>query len=206
MAAEQDPADAGYTQLVCGSSDEDGDAATDGAERAVGACDLGEGGTAADRLLHMLEADYHRCLEADRSARHEPGAGSVPAVQATVDEATSGGGSSAPAEENKGVGAAPTRDSETGEGGADRPRTDVSEALAAASIDSDSNSAAPAESTGRAAGGFQGGAFAQAVASSSVDDVRVAMAGISLPPDAWPAWARDVGEKELLDRLRTNAK
>ena len=200
--AEQDPADAGYTQLVCGSSDEDGDAATDGVGWAAGARELEESGTAADRLLHMLEADYHRCLDADQSARHEPGA---EFVASGVDEATSGGGSPAPAEESKGTGAASKDDSETNEDGADRPHNAGSEAWAA-SIDGDSNGAATAEFTGRAAGGSQAGAFAQAVAGSRVDDVRAAMAGISLPPDAWPAWARDVGEKELLDRLRANAK
>ena len=71
-AAPQDPVDAGYTQLLCGSSDEDNDATTDGAETALGAHNPEDGGTAADRLLHMLEADYFRCLEAERSVPVEP--------------------------------------------------------------------------------------------------------------------------------------
>ena len=57
-----------------------------------------------------------------------------------------------------------------------------------------------------AGGGIQSGAFAQAVASSSADDIQAAMAGISLPSTAWPAWAQDVSEKELLDRMRANLK
>lgn len=214
--------DAGYTQLLCGSSDEDNDAdAPVGAvDKGIGSRDLEVSETAADRLLHMLEADYHRCLEAERSTAAEASPKAPSSVDAEREvsigvatcEHTVEGGSRAPVDDGGGESRAPpeegTRiagqgDAEAGDDAADRLCADASAAPQGADI---AAAAAPADSTSAVAGDVQGGAFAQAVASSSVGDIQAAMAGISLPPTAWPAWAQDVSEKELLDRLRANAK
>ncbi len=223
----QDPVDAGYTQLLCGSSDNDdddddddnGDAPNGADYKGVGSRGLEPSETAADRLLHMLEADYHRCLEAERSNPTEASSEATFSADAGQEAPTGldacehgvepdfvpvrGGESRAPPEEGSVI--AGQSDSEAGNDASGRLRADASTALEA-SQDADIAAAAPAESTSAPAGVVQGGAFAQAVASSSVDDIQAAMAGISLPPAAWPAWAQDVSEKELLDRLRANVK
>eukprot|EP01043_Picozoa_sp_COSAG02_P023058 COSAG02_NODE_1219_length_13812_cov_108.713629_11_plen_265_part_00 len=216
----QDPVDAGYTQLLCASSDDDdGDAPTGADYKDVGPCGLEPSETAADRLLHMLEADYHRCLEAERSTSTEASpqttfsadagreaptgldAGEDGADADCVAPIGSGGGDSRAPKEGSVI----AGQSDSGDDASGRLFADVS-AAPAASQDADIAAAAPTESTSPPAGVVQGGAFAQAVASSSVDDIQAAMAGISLPPAAWPAWAQDVSEKELLGRLRANAK
>ena len=92
-------------------------------------------------------------------------------------------------------------------GGGDAGGRPVEASVAsAASADADDDAAVRSASTSCVVSSAQGGAFAQAVADSPIGDVKAAMAGITLPPTAWPSWARDVSEAELLDRLRTNAK
>ena len=235
-AAPQDPVDAGYTQLLCGSSDEDNDATTDGAETALGAHNPEDGGTAADRLLHMLEADYFRCLEAERSVPVEPSSlpgtadrnasrdaasglhesepGPVAPVHDHAAKARYDGNGPTPQEDMDGVVGPDKADSDTGggaggggAGGGDAGGRPVEASVAsAASADADDDAAVRSASTSCVVSSAQGGAFAQAVADSPIGDVKAAMAGITLPPTAWPSWARDVSEAELLDRLRTNAK
>ena len=218
-AAPQDPVGAGYTQLICGSSDEDNDEDTpSGADdKRIDSRELQVSETAADRLLHMLEADYHRCLEAERSTPAAPSPADADREASTGVDAcehkaeagsvvhiAGGGGGESRTPPEEGTGIAGDGGCEAGDDAAGKLCADVS----AASRDTDIAAAtAPADPTGSVAGGgIQSGAFAQAVASSSADDIQAAMAGISLPSTAWPAWAQDVSEKELLDRMRANLK
>lgn len=237
-AAPQDPVDAGYTQLLCGSSDEDNneDATTDGAERALGAHNLEASVTAADRLLHMLETDYLRCLEAERSAPVEPSSLAGTADRKASRDARSGLHESEPSPVTPGHdhavkayydGTCALPQDDTGGGvGLDQADSDTvggaggggaggdgaggihaeASMASAASADADDDAAVCSASISSVASDAQGGAFAQAVADSPVGDIKAAMAGITLPPAAWPSWARDVSETELLERLRTNAK
>lgn len=236
FAAPQDPADAGYTQLLCGSSDEDNDE-DDVTGRGESRFHAGETRTAADRLLAMLELDYRRCVEGGgsglavrsshalasvdkramvdmASCRHVSSAG---AIQDTVDEAASGENRHEPRAASKGIAAADQDASVTGNNSCTRFCVDDSGLSASSVVDADGDTAAPADNDcdtaapaarNSVAVNSDNGAFAQAVAETPIDDVRVAMAGITLPPAAWPSWAQDMSEKELLVRLqpRTSMK
>jgi hypothetical protein len=233
VAVSQDPVDAGYAQLLCASSDEDEPhGATDSSGLGAGASSPAGGPeaglAAADRMLQMLEADYLRCLEAEArpsaAAHAQPATGGRTAMEGAEDCRGSGhkdGGVSLAAAEPEGTASVAdigTSSAPLGDGGGDAAAVDcISTDSAGSDTDAmrvaagtdhapaaEAGALAPAADVAAATRAADGGAFAQAAASSSIGDVQAAMAGITLPPSAWPSWAQNMGEKELIERLRTN--
>ena len=136
-------------------------------------------------MLAMLDADYMRCLAADRpkgAAPAAPAPGPAAPPEADGAQTKPAGGAAAGGETAGGAVA-------SGSAAAPQPQPDATASSDHPQASASTAKAPPTQSAAKASTP-PAGAFAQQAAAVSTDDVRKAMAGIAPPPEgSWPAWA-----------------